>query len=51
MSEDKTDYIKHDEAKRRNNPTMEQKGFMVREEATPGEVLYPRDATLDPLLV
>lgn len=51
MSTNETDYISHDDAKRVNNPTMEQRGFMVKEEAAPYEVLYPRDPSLDPQLV
>ena len=51
MSTNETDYISHDEAKRVNNPTMEQRGFMkVAEEKAP-PMLYPRDASLDPQLV
>ncbi len=51
MSTNETDYISHDEAKRVNNPTMEQRGFMkVAEERAPA-MLYPRDPSLDPQLV
>lgn len=51
MSTNETDYISHDEAKRVNNPTMEQRGFMRVAEDTAPYQLYPRDASLDPQLV
>ena len=44
------DYTKHQDT-RRNNPTMENRKFFVKEEEKPYDVLYPRDPTLDPQLV
>jgi len=44
------EYTKHRD-RRKNNPTMENRKFFVKEEEKPYDVLYPRDTTLDPQLV
>lgn len=43
-------YTKHGD-KRVNNPSMEQRGFLVEEELKPYGTRYPRDPSLDPQLV
>ncbi|MDG6949917.1 MAG: site-specific DNA-methyltransferase [Nitrososphaerota archaeon] len=43
--------IVHKEAKRRNIPTRELRGFVREDETKPKALLYPRDPSLDPQLV
>ena len=43
--------LKHDEAKRKNIPSVEQQSFIQKEQATPKKVRYPRNTDLDPQLV
>ena len=43
--------IKHDEAKRKNIPTAEYQSVLKQEDASPGELKYPRNTDLDPQLV
>ena len=44
------DALKHKDS-RVNIPTRELRDFVAEEEARPGTVLWPRDPSLDPLLV
>lgn len=51
MNTNETDYISHDDARRVNNTTMEQRGFMkVAEEKAP-PMLYAREPSLDQQVV
>ena len=41
----------HNKAKRKNIPTEELRDFVVKDEAQPKIILYPRDPSLDPQLI
>ena len=43
--------LKHDEAKRKNIPSVEQQSFVQQEQANPKQIRYPRNTDLDPQLV
>ncbi len=43
--------IKHDDAKRKNIPSVEQQSFIQKEQESPKKIRYPRNADLDPQLV
>jgi adenine-specific DNA-methyltransferase len=43
--------FKHDDAKRKNIPSVEQQAFVQQEEQDPKKVRYPRNTDLDPQLV
>ena len=47
----KIDAHTHPSATRKNIPTSELQSFVTKEEATPKDILYPRDTELDPQLV
>ncbi|MEI6644186.1 MAG: site-specific DNA-methyltransferase [Novosphingobium sp.] len=43
--------FKHDDAKRKNIPSVEQQSFVQQEQQAPRKVRYPRNTDLDPQLV
>jgi adenine-specific DNA-methyltransferase len=43
--------LKHDEAKRKNIPSVEQQSFIQKEQESPKTIRYPRNTDLDPQLV
>lgn len=43
--------FKHDDAKRKNIPSVEQQSFVQREQQDPKKIRYPRNTDLDPQLV
>ena len=43
--------FKHDEAKRKNIPSVEQQSFVQQEQQDPKKIRYPRNIDLDPQLV
>jgi adenine-specific DNA-methyltransferase len=43
--------LKHDEAKRKNIPSVEQQSFVEKEQQSPKTIRYPRNTDLDPQLV
>jgi adenine-specific DNA-methyltransferase len=43
--------FKHDDAKRKNIPSVEQQSFVQKEQQAPKKIRYPRNTDLDPQLV
>ena len=43
--------LKHDEARRKNIPSVEQQSFIQKEQAAPKQIRYSRNTDLDPQLV
>lgn len=43
--------LTHDEAKRKNIPSVEQQSFVQQEQTAPKQIRYPRNTDLDPQLV
>jgi adenine-specific DNA-methyltransferase len=43
--------LKHDDAKRKNIPSVEQQSVIQKEHAQPRSIRYPRNTDLDPQLV